>query len=105
MCAKGRFWKAIVKGDAFRLLAGESSLSEYQSDGGTGADIHHVFCSRCGIKPFGRGHLKELGGDFYAINVACLDDATPEELVSVPVRYEDGLNNDWGSEPAVTGYL
>jgi hypothetical protein len=104
VCTKGRFWKAIVKADAFRLLHGESALSDYQADSGPGADIHHFFCSICGIKPFGRGHLEELGGDFYAVNVACLDDVTPEEFAKAPVKYEDGRNNNWGSPPAETRY-
>lgn len=65
--------------------------------------IHHRFCRRCGVKPFGRGHLDEIGGDFYAVNVVCLDDATPE--AQVPVRFEDGRNDDWGSPPADTRHL
>jgi hypothetical protein len=105
ICTKGRFWKAIVNADAFRLLEGQSALSDYQAHGGPGADIHHHFCRVCGIKPFGRGHLEGLGGDFYAINVACLDDVTPEELASAPVRYEDGRNDNWGRPPAETRYL
>ena len=105
ICTKTRFWKAIVQADAFRLRQGENALSDYQFGGATGADIHHFFCSICGIKTFGRGHLEELGGDFYAINVACLDDVTPEELAKAPVSYEDGRNNNWGSPPAETRYL
>lgn len=77
-------------------------LSDYQF--GT-HNIHHFFCRRCGIKPFGRGHLEELGGEFYAVNVACLDDATEEELAQVPVRYEDGRHDKWESPPAETRYL
>jgi hypothetical protein len=61
ICTKGRFWKAIVKADAFRLLQGKESLSDYQFGSNS---IHHLFCSGCGVKSFGRGHLEELGGDF-----------------------------------------
>lgn len=49
--------------------------------------------------------MEELGGDFYAVNVACLDDVTPEELADAPVSYEDGKNNNWDSSPAEVRYL
>lgn len=102
MCGKGRFWKAIVKADAFRLEAGEGSLSDYRFGSG---GIHHRFCTRCGIKPFGQGHMAELGGTFYAVNLACIDDATPAELAAAPVAYEDGRHDDWASPPAETRHL
>ena len=102
ICSKTRFWKAIVKADAIRLLQGEDALTNYQFGSN---NIHHLFCSRCGVKTFGRGHLDELGGDFYAVNVACLDNATAEELAEAPVVYEDGRNNNWESPPAETRYL
>ncbi len=102
ICAKTKYWKAIVKADAFRLLQGEEALSDYQFGGNT---IHHLFCSRCGVKPFGQGHMDQLGGDFYAVNIACLDDVTTEELAEAPVRYEDGRNNNWESPPAETHHL
>ena len=103
ICSKTRPWKAIVKADAFRLLQGEEILSDYQT--GSNTTIHHFFCSRCGVKPFGRGHMDELGGDFYAVNVACLDDATTEELAEAPVRYENGRNNNWEYWPVEVRYL
>ena len=102
VCGKSRFWKAIVKADGFRLLDGEQALSDYSFGSGT---IHHRFCRRCGIKPFGRGHLEQLGGTFYAINVACLDDVTPQELAAAPVTYEDGRHNAWERPPAETRHL
>lgn len=50
ICAKTRFWKAIVKAGAFRLLKGEDALSSYQFGTNT---IRHLFCSRCGSRRLG----------------------------------------------------
>ena len=101
ICSKGRFWKAVIKADAFRLLQGADALSDYHF----GRDIiHHMFCSRCGIKTFGHGQTKELG-EFYGINLACLDDAPPAELMAAPLQYQDGKNNKWESSPAETRQL
>jgi hypothetical protein len=102
ICAKGRYWKAIAKADAFRLLQGENALTDYQFGSG---NIHHLFCRRCGLKPFGRGQLDALEGTFYAINLACLDDATPAELAEAPLVVQDGRHNDWESSPAEVRHL
>jgi hypothetical protein len=108
ICAKGRFWKSMVKASALRLLQGADALTDYQFGSDT---IHHLFCRTCGIKPFGRANLdlefrgERMQGEYYAVNVACLDDATPEQLAAVPVRYEDGRNDRWDREPPVTGHL
>ena len=102
VCAKGRFWKAIVRNDAFRLLMGGDVLSDYQFGSGT---IHHLFCRHCGVKPFGRGHMEALGGTFYAINVACLDGAAPEEFAAGPINHQDGRNNAWDKSPVETRHL
>lgn len=102
ICRKGRYWGSMLKPDAFRLLNGESSLSDYQF--GTNS-VHHLFCKVCGIRSFGRGHLKEVGGDFVTVNLACLDDMDPSELAAVPVAYADGLNNNWMMPPAETRHL
>ena len=102
ICAKTRQWGVLVKPDAFRSLAGEDALSDYQFGSNS---IHHLFCKHCGVRPYGRGHLAILGGDFYTVNVACLDGVSDEALASAPVRYADGRNNNWMSPPAETRHL
>jgi hypothetical protein len=101
ICWKARLWGALVKPEAFRLLAGEAELGDYQF----GAIQHHLFCRHCGVKPFGRGHLDVLGGDYYSVNLACLDDLDPAELATAPITYFDGRNNAWHSTPAETRHL
>jgi hypothetical protein len=102
MCAKGRYWKSIVRKDEFRLMSGDDTLGEYRFGSGT---IHHLFCKRCGIKPFGRGHMEALGGTFYAINVACLDGDAPERFAAQQIVFQDGRNNDWATTPSETRHL
>jgi hypothetical protein len=71
----------------FRLLAWQDDLVDYHGRGGA---VHHVYCRHCGIRPFERGHLDELGGDYVTINVACLDNLEPAELAAAPITYMDG---------------
>ena len=101
-CTKTRFWKAIARADAFRRLQGEDALTDYQFGRRT---IHHYFCSRCSVKPFGSGEMEAFGGKFYAVNVACLEYATHQELAEASVVYEDGRNDRWDRAPAETRYL
>ena len=102
MCGKQRAWNAIVKPQDFRLLSGKDDLSDYQFGSKQG---HHRFCRTCGLAPFGEGHVEAIGGAFVSINVACLDDLTPEQLATLPITYMDGRHDNWFSPPKVTRYL
>ncbi|MDQ1833947.1 GFA family protein [Massilia scottii] len=102
ICSKTRAWNVTIKPEAFRLLAGEEQLSDYQFATKSG---HHLFCRQCGVRSFGHGYVEEIGGAYVSINVAALDDLTPEELLAVPVKYADGLNNNWWNVPAETRHL
>jgi len=102
ICTKTRDWGAVVRPDAFRLLAGEGALSNYQFNSGR---VHHLFCRHCGVRSFGRGHIEAIGGDFVSVSVACLDDVEPQELIDAPLRYSDGRHDNWMSTPAETRHL
>jgi hypothetical protein len=102
ICTKTRNWGAMTTPDAFRLLTDEAALSDYQF--GTNS-AHWLFCRTCGVRSFSRGYIPEVGGHYVSVQVACLDDATPEELLAAPVRYCDGRANNWMEAPAETRHL
>jgi hypothetical protein len=102
ICTKKRSWGAVVKPEAFRLIAGEADLADYQF--GT-KSAHHRFCTTCGVAPFGHGYVEAIGGAYYSVNLACLDDLDPAELAAAPVRYMDGRHNNWFETPAETRHL
>jgi len=102
VCGKSRFWKTVIPSTRFRLLSGQEDLAQYRF--GQQAIVHH-FCRHCGVKTFGTGAHPALGGPFHAVNIACLDDLTPEEFVALRVKYEDGRSDHWELAPAVTGHL
>lgn len=102
ICLKTRNWGALIKPDAFRLLQGEDALSDYQFGGKQG---HHLFCRTCGVRPFGRGYVEAIGGDYVSINLGALDDADPSELAEAPVQHANGRDNAWWEPPAEIRHL
>lgn len=106
-CAKTRYWKSFVGTDDIRLLTGAGNLSDYRAPDSLWppGHIHHYFCKTCGVQVYSRGFLDQMGGWFYALNLAVLDDVPPEELALVPITYEDGIADKQMEPPRVTAYL
>jgi hypothetical protein len=102
ICTKTRAWGAIIKPGAFKLVAGEEALRDYQF--GT-KQAHHFFCGTCGVQVFGRGDVPAIGGEYVSIRLAVLDDATGGELAEAPVSYFNGKDNAWMTPPAETRHL
>ncbi|KYF59738.1 aldehyde-activating protein [Sorangium cellulosum] len=88
ICAKTGWWGILARPGAFRLVSGQEVLGDFSR---TGAGHAH-FCKTCGIRVYGHGDIPELGGEFYSINLNCLDGV---DLSGVPVDYVDGLHDTW----------
>jgi hypothetical protein len=100
ICGRTRFWPAVARADGFRLLSGESELTQYVFN--TKKNFHY-FCRRCGVRPFGVGDETPMGR-MYGVNLGCLEDVSDEELSRVPVTYVDG-RNDRFEPPEVFAHL
>ncbi len=102
VCTKTRNWNVIIKPADFRLLSGESSLTDYQFGSRQG---HKLFCKVCGVGSFEKGFLEVIGGDYVSVKLSCLDDIDLAELVAAPVRYANGRDNAWWNPPSETRHL
>src|SRR5574341_688783 len=103
-CSKVRAWFLFVRGDTFKLLAGEDVLSSYRwiPPGRLYAGLTYRFCSLCGIRLYSTGDLPQLGGHFYALHVPTLDDVDRKELVNAPLNFVDNAHDRPDRAPADT---
>jgi hypothetical protein len=83
ICSKTGTMLTFVPPAQFTLLAGADALTDY---GFGKRSIHHLFCSRCGVRSFARGAMPD-GTPVVAVNVRCLDGV---DLDAVPLRRFDG---------------
>jgi hypothetical protein len=86
ICSKTGTRLAFVGADKFKLKSGEEHLKDYLFNK---KQIHHLFCTTCGIRSFARGATPD-GGQMFAVNVRCLDDV---DLDAMQVKHHDGKNS------------
>ena len=94
MCSKVGFQHLIVPEQRFRLLAGADQLTTYTFNTGV---AKHLFCRRCGVKPFYRPRSNPDG---WSVNARCIDPGTVVELRVAPF---DG--RDWERGAAALAHL
>jgi hypothetical protein len=93
ICTKTAVLGGSVKPEAFALVSGGEHLSDYE----WGYKVsRRFFCKHCGVHCFGRGHLKELGGDYVSVNFNTLDGYDPADA---KVVYWDGRHDNWHAGP------
>ncbi len=85
ICSKTGTMLQFIPVAQFELLSGEDLLTNYRFHK---KQIHHVFCSVCGVRSFARG-VDPNGNEIRAINVRCLDNV---DLQQVPTQHFDGKN-------------
>jgi len=85
LCSRAGWLLAFMPATAFRLVAGEDAITDYQFGK---RHIHHLFCRTCGVRAFSRGADK-AGNATVAVNLRCLAglDAT-----ALPVQTFDGAS-------------
>jgi hypothetical protein len=83
ICSKTGSMLTFAPATQFELLSGQEFITDYQFGK---KKIHHLFCSRCGIRSFARG-VAPTGGEVVAVNVRCLDGV---DLGAIPLRPFDG---------------
>jgi len=99
---------AFSKAAEFRLLQGQEALTDDQHAPANKTEpfLHLTFCKRCGIRAFSKGgEWAQTGGEFYAINLACLDGATDAELSRASIHYANGRDDEWQKEAPESSYL
>src|SRR5262249_34971733 len=101
ICYKSRMWATAVPAADFKLLSGEGDLRDYQFGP---KRLHHVFCTKCGVRSFWRG-VDPQGTPMYAVRVNCLEGVDPKALIDAPVRYFNMLHDDFKNPPAENRHL
>ncbi|MEK7259891.1 MAG: GFA family protein [Pseudomonadota bacterium] len=101
ICRRTRFWPAVAREEGFRLLSGESELTQYLFNS---KKNQHYFCKHCGVRSFGIGTETPIG-KMYGVNLGCLIGVTEEELAGLKITYVDGMHDQWQKSPEFFRHL
>ena len=99
-CSKLRAWNATYQAAVLPFAPRVVTASASTSSAPSRAII--ASATPAASPQFGDGDVKEIGGAFVSVNVACLDDITPEELAKLPIQYMDGRHDNSFQPPKVT---
>lgn len=83
ICSRTGSLMAFVPVANFQLLSGENEQTDYQFKT---KNVHHLFCSTCGVRSFGWGTGKG-GAEMRMINVRCLEGV---DLKALTITEVDG---------------
>lgn len=100
ICRRTRFWPAVARPEGFRVLTGESELTEYRFN--TRRNVHY-FCRHCGVRAWGVGTDTPIG-TMIGVNLGCLEGVSEEELSRIPIVRIDGMH-DRIEAPAFPAHL
>nr|PZN16632.1 MAG: aldehyde-activating protein [Pseudomonadota bacterium] len=102
-CWKKRWWSTKVAPESFRALSGTEELTRYPNASASGPG---GFCKHCGVTPYLWVDAADWNdGAYVAVNVSCLDDLEPGELLEAKIQYYDGRADNWWNTPAETRHL
>lgn len=85
ICGRTGTLLTFVPGSQFKLEQGEAALTDYQFNK---MNIHHLFCSTCGVRSFARGKAPD-GSEMAAINARCLEGVDVSQL---KIKHYDGAS-------------
>ncbi|MCX7175528.1 MAG: GFA family protein [Proteobacteria bacterium] len=107
ICTKARAWFAFVNAGQLRMVAGEDSMAEYRwtPPGRPEPFLTYRFCKTCGVRIYATGDAEFLGGRFFALAVATLDDVDADELAAAPMKFIDGRHDRFDQAPEDTRLL
>ncbi|HEY4212309.1 MAG TPA: hypothetical protein VGM84_12575 [Steroidobacteraceae bacterium] len=84
MCAMTGYMHLQIPKDKFRLLTGDTFLTEYRF----GTDpARHLFCRRCGVKSF---YVMDPNAMNISVNVRCLEGSTIRSVNVLPAAQMQG---------------
>ena len=83
ICSRTGSVMAFVPKDRFHLLSGGDVLTDYQFNT---KNVHHVFCSTCGVRSFAEGADRQ-GNVMCMVNARCLEGV---DLKALTIKEHDG---------------